>query len=84
MQEVKGKEEKEVYLVLLVHGIGSNIDSQKIRETEFHAGIKKVIGGGHFVSQYQIVTHVVDWKTEVEKSFRFGSRLKRVTIPSHW
>ena len=26
----------------------------------------------------------MDWKTEVEKSFRFGHRLKRVTIPSHW
>ena len=30
------------------------------------------------------MTHVVDWKTEVEKSFRFGHRLKKVTIPSHF
>ena len=27
---------------------------------------------------------MVDWKTEVEKSFRFGHRLKKVTIPSHF
>ncbi len=25
----------------------------------------------------------MDWKTEVEKSFRFGQRLKRVSIPTH-
>ena len=40
--------------------------------------------GNYFDSEYQIVTHVVDWKTEVEKSFRFGHRLKKVTIPSHF
>ena len=28
------------------------------------------------------MTHVVDWKTEVESSFRFGTRAKRVSIPS--
>lgn len=27
MQEIKGDEEKEVYLILMVHGIGSNLDS---------------------------------------------------------
>lgn len=26
MQEIKGEEEKEVYLIMLVHGIGSNIE----------------------------------------------------------
>ena len=26
----------------------------------------------------------MDWKTEIEKSFRFGHRLKQVTIPSKW
>lgn len=43
-----------------------------------------MIQGGYFDSEYQIVTHLVDWKSEVEKSFRFGNRLKRVTIPSQW
>lgn len=27
MQEIKGDEEKEIYLVLLVHGIGSDLDT---------------------------------------------------------
>ena len=48
MQEVKGDDEKEVYLVLLVHGIGSDLETQKTRETEFHAGVKKIVKGGHF------------------------------------
>ena len=84
MQEIKGEEEKEVYLIMIVHGIGSNLEHQRVREHELHAGIKKVTQGGYFNSEYQVVTHVVDWKTEVEKSFRFGQRIKRVTIPSHW
>ena len=84
VQEVKGDEEKEVYLILMVHGIGSNLESQKNSEQQLHNGIKKITRGGYFDCEYQIVTHVVDWKTEVEKSFRFGSRLKKVTIPSHF
>eukprot|EP00353_Schmidingerella_taraikaensis_P001212 CAMPEP_0185597218 /NCGR_PEP_ID=MMETSP0434-20130131/81227_1 /TAXON_ID=626734 ORGANISM="Favella taraikaensis, Strain Fe Narragansett Bay" /NCGR_SAMPLE_ID=MMETSP0434 /ASSEMBLY_ACC=CAM_ASM_000379 /LENGTH=42 /DNA_ID= /DNA_START= /DNA_END= /DNA_ORIENTATION= len=27
MQEIKGDDEKEIYLILLVHGIGANLDS---------------------------------------------------------
>ena len=73
--------------MLLVHGIGSNIDSQVLMEEKLHASFKKVTQGkggkeGYFDSAYQIVTHVVDWKSEVEQSGRFGQRLKRVTIPS--
>ena len=45
--------------------------------------MKKIISGGYFDSKYQIVTYNVNWKSEVEKSFRFGKRLKKVTIPSH-
>ena len=84
MQEIQGDEEKEVYLLLIVHGIGANLESQKVREAELHAGMKKILEGGYFDCDYKIVTHVVDWKTEVEKSHRFGNRLKRVTIPSQW
>lgn len=84
VQEVKDESEKEVYLVMLVHGIGSDIDTQKTRETEFHAGVKKIIKGGHFDNQFQIVSHIIDWKKELQDSFRFGNRLKRVSIPSHW
>ena len=69
---------------MIVHGIGSNLEYQHINEQSLHAGIKKVTEGGYFDSEYQVITHVVDRKTEVEKSFRFGQRLKKVTIPSHW
>lgn len=48
VQEVKDDSEKEVYLFMLVHGIGSDLDTQKAREAEFHAGVKKIIKGGHF------------------------------------
>lgn len=32
MQQIKGEEEKEVYLIMIVHGIGSNLEYQHIRE----------------------------------------------------
>lgn len=46
------EESKEIYLLLLVHGIGSNLESQMFREQELHKGIKKVIKGGYFDSDY--------------------------------
>lgn len=73
---MKAEEEKEVYLILVVHGIGANLEAQKNNESGLHEGMQKVTQGGHLESKYHIVTHVVDWKTEVEKSFRFGHRLK--------
>ena len=84
MQEIKGDEEKEIYLLLLVHGIGANIDSQKEREKEIHASLDKITKGGYFDCEYQIVTHCIDWKTEIDKSNRFGRRLKRTAVPSKW
>ena len=42
MQEIQGDEEKEVYLLLLVHGIGANLESQKVREAEVHAAFRKI------------------------------------------
>ena len=75
--------EKEVHLILMVHGIGSNYESQKIREKEMHASFKKIDNKGYFQSDYRIVTHIVNWKQELEKSSSFGKRLKKVTIPSH-
>lgn len=44
--------------------------------------MSKVTQGGHLDSQYHIVTHVVDWKTEIEKSFRFAHVLKQVALPT--
>lgn len=35
-------------------------------------------------SNYQIVTHIINWKPEVENSYRFGERLKKIQVPSHW
>lgn len=52
IQDIKGDEEKEVYLMLMVHGIGSNLESQKTREQELHTGIGKVLQGGYFDSEY--------------------------------
>lgn len=49
---IKGDEEKEVYLLMMVHGIGSNIETQKTRESELHASLKKVIKGGFFECEY--------------------------------
>ncbi len=40
--------------------------------------------GGHFDSQYQIVTHRINWKTEIDKSYRFGHRLKRCKMHSKY
>ena len=81
---MKAEEEKEVYLILVVHGIGANLEAQKNNESGLHEGMQKVTQGGHLESKYHIVTHVVDWKTEVEKSFRFGHRLKQCAVPSKW
>ena len=76
-----------MYLLLMVHGIGSNLETQVLQEKRLHTSFKKVTQStqnkdSYFDSAYQIVTHVVDWKSEVEASGRFGQRLKRVTIPS--
>ena len=70
------EEEKEVYLLLVVHGIGANLEQQRLNETGLHECMAKITQGGHLECKYHIVTHVVDWKTEIEKSFRFGRRLK--------
>lgn len=44
-------------------------------------GFEKITSEGYFNNDYQIVTHIVDWKTEVEKSYRYSTRLKRVATP---
>ena len=36
---IEGDEDKEIYLLLLVHGIGSDIGTQKLRKKELMTGI---------------------------------------------
>ena len=73
-----------MYLILIIHGIGANLETQRGYDKSMNDNFKKIIEGGYHDSKYDIITHVVDWKTEIEKSGRFGRRLKRVTIPSDW
>lgn len=35
--------DKEVYLILMVHGMGSMVEIQRQRQKEIHAGFKKVV-----------------------------------------
>ena len=73
-----------MYLILIIHGIGADLSTQRGYDKSLNDNFQKIIQGGYHDSKYDIFTHVVDWKTEIEKSGRFGRRLKRVTIPSDW
>ena len=53
----------------MVHGIGSELEVQRKNEADFLQSINKVIKGGFFESDYQVISHIVDWKTIIEESY---------------
>lgn len=57
-----------MYLLLCVHGIGSNTDTQKINMKDFHKCFKKIDKGGYYKKVYDLKIHMIDWKTLVDKS----------------
>ena len=69
-------------MILMVHGIGSDVGTQKTNQKDFLSGINKVIKGGYFECDYKIVTHLVDWKTLIDESY-IKARLKKIYTPSH-
>ena len=51
-QQKDGDEEKEIYLLLIVHGIGSNLEHQKECERELHQHINMLTEGDYFRNHY--------------------------------
>lgn len=68
--------------MLMVHGIGSDVGTQKKNEAELFGGVNKVIKGGYFDSKYRIVSSRIDWKTMIESS-DIMKRMQAIHTPSH-
>ena len=65
---VQDEKERESYLILIVHGIGSNAETQQRNKAEFEQQMRDLIKGGYVKSDYTFEVHVVDWKTLVDSS----------------
>ena len=66
---VDAEEEKEIYLLLVVHGIGSDIGTQVKNKKGLEIGIDKIIKENkHFASDYNFVVEIINWKEVIEKS----------------
>lgn len=77
---VDAEEEKEIYLLLVVHGIGSDVGTQKKNKKGLEIGIDKVIRENkHFTSDYSLVVEIINWKEVIEKS-NMTEKLERCRI----
>ena len=66
---IPGNDEKEPYLLLIVHGIGSNTDQQTINKQDFDDCITDLVTKGYATeTQFKFMTHVIDWKSMVDAS----------------
>lgn len=65
---VQDSTEREAYLILIVHGIGSNSDTQSKNKSDFDESMAALIKGGFVDSEFTFETVVIDWKTLVDES----------------
>ena len=57
-----------MYLLLCVHGIGSDAETQKKNMADFHKAFSKIDQGGYYKKSYDIHIQMIDWKTLVDTS----------------
>ena len=60
--------EKEIYLILIVHGIGSPQQTQTNNKQAFDLCLDTLVKGGFIDCKYQFETVMIDWKTTVDQS----------------
>ncbi len=78
---VPDETEREAYLILIVHGIGSNTEVQSHNKHDFDVSMNALIKGGYINSQYTFETVVIDWKTTVDES-EMRQRMKKCMVAS--
>ena len=79
--DVPGDEEKETYLILIVHGIGSDIATQIKNASDLEASFKKIIHGNHYKTKYKFAMTIIDWRSICDSS-KMRDRLARCRIKS--
>lgn len=55
-------------MILIVHGIGSNVETQSQNLHDFEQSLTDLIKGGFVNCEYAFETCVIDWKTLVDGS----------------
>lgn len=60
--------ELEPFLIIIVHGIGSNKDTQKLNLSNFEESFATIRKGGYYKQMYNLQMKMVDWKTAVDES----------------
>lgn len=76
MQEHK---EKEAYLIIMVHGIGSNTETQAKNRQDFINSVDKLITGGYIKADYTFEMVMIDWKSTVDSS-EIRQRMKKCQV----
>lgn len=74
--------EKEMYLIIIVHGIGSDVNTQTQNKEDFDKAIATILKGCYLNSKYSFMTHMIDWKTTIDSS-EMRIRMKKCQIQSH-
>ena len=65
-QDSKPEASLEPYLIIIVHGIGSNAETQTSNLKTFQESFKKIKKGGFYDQKYSLEMKMVDWKTDVD------------------
>lgn len=81
-QVVQDEAEREAYLILIVHGIGSNTETQTQNLSDFEKSLSELIKGGFVNSEYTFETFIIDWKTLVDES-DIRKRMKKCQISAN-
>ena len=76
---VEDDTEKEMYLIIIVHGIGSDVNTQSQNKEDFDKAIATILKGCYLNSKYSFMTHMIDWKTTIDSS-EMRIRMKKCQI----
>jgi hypothetical protein len=75
-QVIEDDSEKEMYLIIMVHGIGSDVKTQSQNKEDFDKAISTILKGCYLNSKYSFITQMIDWKTTIDSS-EMRSRMKK-------
>ena len=67
-ENINDEDEREPYLILVVHGIGSNNETQKLNKLNLDDCIKEVVKQGLVTPIYKYESVMVDWKSMTDQS----------------
>ena len=76
---IKDDSEKEAYLILVVHGIGSNREVQTQNKKMLDESFQTLISQGYSRSDFVFERVMIDWKTVVDQSQQ-REKLKKCSI----